>query len=132
MTTLLDGTPLARSIREHTAHAAGTLTTHGRPPKLAVLVATDDESTAWYVRSIAKAARQTAIACDIIDLGPTASTEDIHAALLTLNQNPHVHGIILQTPYPPTPTPTPCARPSTPPKTSTAPTPPASDDSSPT
>ena len=42
------------SVSSMTALAA-----QGCPPKLAVVVATEDESTAWYVWSIAKAARQT-------------------------------------------------------------------------
>jgi len=54
MTKIIDGTPLARSIREDASHAASALAAQGCPPKLAVVVATEDESTAWYVRSIAK------------------------------------------------------------------------------
>jgi methylenetetrahydrofolate dehydrogenase (NADP+)/methenyltetrahydrofolate cyclohydrolase len=100
MTTIFDGTRLARSIREDTSQAAGALAAQGCPPKLAVVVATEDESTAWYVRSIAKAARQTGIACDVVDVGPTASTEELRSALVTVSQDPDVHGIILQTPLP--------------------------------
>jgi methylenetetrahydrofolate dehydrogenase (NADP+) / methenyltetrahydrofolate cyclohydrolase len=100
MTRIIDGTRLARSIRDDAAHAAGALAAQGCPPKLAVVLATEDESTAWYVRSIAKAARQTGIACDIIDVGSRARTEDIRSALLTVSQDPDVHGIILQTPLP--------------------------------
>jgi methylenetetrahydrofolate dehydrogenase (NADP+)/methenyltetrahydrofolate cyclohydrolase len=100
MTKIIDGTRLARSIRDDAAHAAGALAAQGCPPKLAVVLATEDESTAWYVRSIAKAARQTGIACDIIDVGSRASTEDIRSALLTVSQDPDVHGVILQTPLP--------------------------------
>ena len=47
-----------------------------------------------------QAARQTGIACDIIDVGPTASTDDLRSAVLRLSQDPDVHGIILQTPLP--------------------------------
>jgi 5,10-methylene-tetrahydrofolate dehydrogenase/methenyl tetrahydrofolate cyclohydrolase len=97
MTKIIDGTRLARSIREDTSQAAGALAAQGCPPKLAVVVATEDASTAWYVRSIAKAARQTGIACDVVDVGPTASTEELRSALVTVSQDPDVHGIILQT-----------------------------------
>ena len=37
------------------------------------------------------------ITCDVVDVGPTASTEDIRSALVTVSQDPDVHGIILQT-----------------------------------
>ena len=100
MTKIIDGTRLARSFREDTSQAAGALAAQGCPPKLAVVVATEDESTGWYVRSIAQAARQIGITCDIVDVGPTASTEEIRSALVTVSQDPDVHGIILQTPLP--------------------------------
>ena len=64
------------------------------------MVATTDESTAWYVRSIAAAAAKVGIACDVVHLGNTADSAEIEAALRRLNDDPAVHGIILQTPLP--------------------------------
>ncbi len=100
MTKIIDGTRLAASIREDASQAAGALAARGCPPRLAVVVAIEDESTAWYVRSIARADRQTGITCDIVNVGPTASTEEIRSALFTVSQDPDVPGIILQTPLP--------------------------------
>lgn len=96
----LRGTDLARTIRADVTAPAATLNDLGVQPKLAVVTATDDESTAWYVRSIAKAAERSGILCDIVDLGPTASNARIHAALAGLSEDRDVHGIILQTPLP--------------------------------
>jgi methylenetetrahydrofolate dehydrogenase (NADP+)/methenyltetrahydrofolate cyclohydrolase len=101
MTAVLSGTELAAEIRESTAAAAAELTAAGTPPRLAVVVATADESSAWYVRSIARAAERTGIECTIVDLGSTAAPEEIRAALTALSEDPAVHGIILQTPLPP-------------------------------
>jgi methylenetetrahydrofolate dehydrogenase (NADP+)/methenyltetrahydrofolate cyclohydrolase len=100
MTRIIDGARLAISIREDTSAAASVLAAQGCPPKLAVIVATQDESTSWYVRSIARGARQTGIDCDVVNVGAAASTEDIRGALLAVNEDPDVHGIILQTPLP--------------------------------
>jgi methylenetetrahydrofolate dehydrogenase (NADP+)/methenyltetrahydrofolate cyclohydrolase len=100
MTRIIDGTRLAVAIREETCEAARALASQGCTPKLAVVLATEHESTAWYVRSIARAARQTGIACDIIDVGPSASTDEIRNVLTALGHNRDVHGIILQTPLP--------------------------------
>jgi methylenetetrahydrofolate dehydrogenase (NADP+) / methenyltetrahydrofolate cyclohydrolase len=100
MTRIIDGARLAISIREDTSAAASVLAAQGCPPKLAVIVATQNESTSWYVRSIARAARQTGIDCDVVNVGAAASTEDIRGALLAVNEDPDVHGIILQTPLP--------------------------------
>lgn len=100
MTRTIDGARLATAIRDDTYAAASALAAQGCPPRLAVIVATEDESTAWYVRSIAKAARQTGIDCDVVNLGGAASTQDIRSALIAANQDPDIHGIILQTPLP--------------------------------
>ncbi|WP_433502533.1 bifunctional 5,10-methylenetetrahydrofolate dehydrogenase/5,10-methenyltetrahydrofolate cyclohydrolase [Pseudonocardia halophobica] len=101
LTAVLDGTELAREIRTYAAAAAAELTASGTPPRLAVVVATDDESSAWYVRSIAGAAARTGIRCEIVDLGPDVGPERIRAALRTLSADAAVHGIVLQTPLPP-------------------------------
>jgi methylenetetrahydrofolate dehydrogenase (NADP+) / methenyltetrahydrofolate cyclohydrolase len=69
-------------------------------PHLAVVLATDDESTAWYVRSISRAAAASGLLCSIVDLGPDASAEDIASILASLSNDPEVHGIILQAPLP--------------------------------
>lgn len=100
MTRIIDGTQLARTIRQDTAEAARALAARGCPPKLAVVLATEDESTAWYVRSIARAAEKAGIACDIVDVGAGASAEEIHGALVAASHDPDVHGVILQTPLP--------------------------------
>jgi methylenetetrahydrofolate dehydrogenase (NADP+)/methenyltetrahydrofolate cyclohydrolase len=71
------------------------------PPRLTVVTATRDEASAWYVRSLAKAAGQAGIECGVADLGPSASATDISAMLAQLSADQSVHGIILQTPLPP-------------------------------
>jgi methylenetetrahydrofolate dehydrogenase (NADP+) / methenyltetrahydrofolate cyclohydrolase len=97
---VLAGKELAAAIRTATAAKAAELTAAGTPPKLAVVVATADESSAWYVRSIAKAAQKVGIACDIIDLGAHAAPDDIRGKLASLCVEETVHGVILQTPLP--------------------------------
>ena len=100
MTAELSGRKLATGIRAEVAAAAAELSAAGTPPKLAVVVATADESSAWYVRSIARAAERTGIACSVVDLGETATPDRIRAELTSLSADPAVHGIILQTPLP--------------------------------
>ncbi len=100
-TASLSGKELAASIRARTTVLAANLTAVGTRPRLAVVVATTDESSAWYVRSIARAAEKCGIVCTIVDRGPGASLEQIRGTLQGLSQDPTVHGIILQTPLPP-------------------------------
>ena len=105
----LSGRDLAAEIRAATAGLAAELTAAGRPPRLAVVVATADEASAWYVRQLARTAAKAGIACDITDLVPNeperpesqqATVAGIRAALTTLSDDPAVHGILLQTPLP--------------------------------
>ncbi len=94
----LGGRELAANLRARTAESAGALTAAGTPPRLAIVVATADESSAWYVRSIAKAAAAVGIVCDIVSAA--ATIEEIGTALRRLGEDEAVHGIILQTPLP--------------------------------
>ncbi len=98
--TRLSGTDLAAALRQRSADAASELAAAGTPPKLAVVVATDDESSHWYVRSIAKAAHKAGLTCDIVDLGADASARRIREAVTALSDDVTVHGIIVQTPLP--------------------------------
>lgn len=100
MTIILSGTDLATSLRAGVTARAASLIERSIQPKLAVVTATDDASTAWYVRSIAKQAQRTGIVCEIVNLGPTADNSRIHTALASLSDDHSVHGIILQTPLP--------------------------------
>jgi methylenetetrahydrofolate dehydrogenase (NADP+)/methenyltetrahydrofolate cyclohydrolase len=101
VTAELSGRQLAADIRAGVTADSARLAGAGMPPGLAVVVATDDESSAWYVRSIARAAEKTGVTCTVVDLGPTATAKEIRAALTGLSADPAVHGIILQTPLPP-------------------------------
>ncbi|MET7299601.1 bifunctional 5,10-methylenetetrahydrofolate dehydrogenase/5,10-methenyltetrahydrofolate cyclohydrolase [Embleya sp. NPDC005575] len=98
--TVLSGRDLAAAIRTETATRAALLAEAGSPVTLAVVVATADESTAWYVRSIAGAAAKVGITCDVVDLGADATAEAIRGTLEALGADDGVHGIILQTPLP--------------------------------
>ncbi len=94
----LSGRELAASIRASAASLAAGLAAAGRPPRLAVVTATADEASAWYVRSLGRAAAQAGIGCDVIDV--TADVDGIRAALAALSGDASVHGILLQTPLP--------------------------------
>lgn len=100
-TTLLSGRTLARLMQQKAHDDARNLETEGLRPTLAVVVATDDGSTQWYVRSIERAAESAGISCRIVDLGHDATAQVLASVLKDLSNEPTVHGIILQTPLPP-------------------------------
>jgi methylenetetrahydrofolate dehydrogenase (NADP+)/methenyltetrahydrofolate cyclohydrolase len=98
--TVLSGRELAADIRAGTAAAAAELAAAHHPPRLSVVTATDDEASAWYVRSLATAAAKAGIGCEVEDLGPRATADGIAAQLSALSADPTVAGIILTTPLP--------------------------------
>ena len=100
-TTILSGRDLAKIIQQKAHDEARSLETDGLRPTLAVVVATDDGSTLWYVRSIERAAESAGINCRIVDLGHDATGQVLASVLKDLSAEPSVNGIILQTPLPP-------------------------------
>src|SRR4051812_24273595 len=96
----LTGAPVAKVLRTEIDGNVARLAAAGITPALAVVVATDNESTHWYVRSIARTADKAGVTCNIIDLGPEASPAHIAATLAGLSADQQTHGIILQTPLP--------------------------------
>ncbi|SDK65751.1 methenyltetrahydrofolate cyclohydrolase /5,10-methylenetetrahydrofolate dehydrogenase (NADP+) [Glycomyces sambucus] len=95
----IDGRAVAKQIRAEVAAAAAKLRADGTVPTLAVVVPTDDEGTAWYVRSIKKAAEKEGVDCRVEQLTAPGRAEII-AKLEALSADPEVHGIICQTPLP--------------------------------
>ena len=99
MTRLIDGKRIAAATNERTARAAADLAAAGVPPRLVQLVPTDDEGTAWYVRSIARTAGRLGIECTVEK--PSEPTADaIAGRLAELSSDPGVHGVLCQTPLP--------------------------------
>jgi methylenetetrahydrofolate dehydrogenase (NADP+) / methenyltetrahydrofolate cyclohydrolase len=98
---VLSGKELAATIRGQVTEQAAALRAAGTPPRLAVVTATEDGSSAWYVNSISRAANKVGITCDVVDLGADSDTKTIRTELGKLSDQETVHGIILQTPLPP-------------------------------
>lgn len=96
----LSGAPVAEAIRQRTTELVGRLAGAGVTARVAVVVATGNEATAWYVRSIERAAAQLGVECQVVDLAG-ATHQQLAEAITALNEDASVHGIILQTPLPP-------------------------------
>ncbi|GAA1814293.1 bifunctional 5,10-methylenetetrahydrofolate dehydrogenase/5,10-methenyltetrahydrofolate cyclohydrolase, partial [Planosporangium flavigriseum] len=97
--TLIDGRAISKAILETVTADVEALRAAGTTPTLAIVVPTDDEATAWYVRSIVRAAERVGITARQIDLHGTTAPELI-TELAALSADPGVHGIICQTPLP--------------------------------
>ena len=97
---VLSGKILASEIRQNVADSAEELKANGITPTLAVIVATDDESTEYYVRHILSAGEKTGIKVEIVRLASDSNYDSLASELNRLGSDKSVHGIILQTPLP--------------------------------
>ncbi len=97
---MLSGKECAAALRAETAEAAAKLAADGHLLRLAVVTATVDAASAWYVRSIVGAARKVGVACDVVDLGADATAVEITDTLERLCADEQVSGVMLQTPLP--------------------------------
>jgi len=98
---VLDGKAVAQQILDDIATKVGARVAMGKPrPKLATIIVGDDPSSALYVRSKQKNARQVGI--DSVDhrLPTETSTEQLVQLIGTLNQDESVSGILVQQPLP--------------------------------
>ncbi|MDT0349505.1 bifunctional 5,10-methylenetetrahydrofolate dehydrogenase/5,10-methenyltetrahydrofolate cyclohydrolase [Pseudonocardia charpentierae] len=100
-TQLLEGKKSAAAIREEAAAMVQELRAAGTVPGLALVLATADESAAWYTRAIARAGEKVGIDVRVERLADDASADVVRSALQRLSADDTVHGIILQTPLPP-------------------------------
>lgn len=100
-TQLLEGKKSAAAIRDDAAATVQRLRAAGVVPSLALVLATADESAAWYTRAIARAGEKIGIDVRVERLADDASAATVRAALQRLSADDTVHGIILQVPLPP-------------------------------
>ncbi len=95
----LTGKPVAEKIRAQSAQLVQALREQDFTAKISVIVATKNKATAWYVRSIEKAAGVQGVECQVLRI-PDADQEQLAETITALNNDETVHGIILQTPLP--------------------------------
>jgi len=101
---LLEGAPIAAEIRAGVAADVAAFTAaNGRPPGLAVVICGRSAPSMVYLDRILKACESVGIATRTIDVpGEDAVSQEreLGAAILRLNEDPEVAGIIVQLPLP--------------------------------
>lgn len=98
---VLDGKQLATRIEtELAARVAELKARSGRTPILATLLVGGDPASATYVKMKGNACRRVGMDSLKIELPEATTTEQLLAEIAKLNQNPDVHGILLQHPVP--------------------------------
>jgi methylenetetrahydrofolate dehydrogenase (NADP+)/methenyltetrahydrofolate cyclohydrolase len=72
----------------------------GRTPILATILVGDDPASATYVKMKGNACRRVGMDSLAVEMPSSTTTEELLAKIDELNNNPNVHGILLQHPVP--------------------------------
>jgi len=98
---IIDGASVAERVRaEIASQAADFRQRHGHPPGLGVVLVGDDPASQMYVRMKRRACEQVGMTSIPHLLPADASQEAVEAAVRALNDDPNVHGILVQLPLP--------------------------------
>ena len=98
---VLDGTVLSARLRRELVPRIAALAANGCVPGLAVILVGDDPASQIYVRNKVKACADVGIHSDMACLPGNTTQAELLAAIARLNQDPAIHGILVQMPLPP-------------------------------
>lgn len=99
---LLDGLALAKDIRANLARQVEKMKSErGITPRLAVILVGEDPASVTYTRMKKKACEAAGMISDLIELPADSTQESVKDVIKRLNDDPGVHGIMVQHPVPP-------------------------------
>jgi len=99
-TLLLKGKPVSDSIRLSLEPRVQSLIEIGMVPKLAAIIVGDDPASQVYVRNKARAFRKLSCESQTYQLDSKSSEKDVLTLIDRLNNDPSIHGILVQLPLP--------------------------------
>ena len=97
---LIDGNALAKKVREQVAGRTQDLKAKGVQPHLAILLVGEDPASQVYVKHKVADSEQTGLKATLERHPATLSEADLLARIRALNDDPSVHGILVQLPLP--------------------------------
>ena len=97
---IIDGKAIAQNVRAELAVRVQRLKAMAVTPGLAVVIVGDDPASKVYVRNKARACEQLEMHSEVHALSAETPQAQIIAFLRRLNQDPAIHGILVQLPLP--------------------------------
>ena len=97
---IINGKEYAAALAERQAERCGELRRRGVEPCLAVIMVGENPASAVYVRNKERACAKIGIASRTITLPEDCTQEELHARIDALNDDPAVHGVLVQLPLP--------------------------------
>jgi methylenetetrahydrofolate dehydrogenase (NADP+)/methenyltetrahydrofolate cyclohydrolase len=98
---LIDGNLLSKQLRIEVANRAAALKVRGITPGLAVVLVGENPASQVYVRNKVKACLDNGLHSLLEQHPATLSEAALLARVATLNNDPAIHGILVQLPLPP-------------------------------
>lgn len=98
--TLIDGKKTAESVLSECEKEIAELQAHGVTPGLAVVLVGADPASTFYVRSKSKMCERLGIHSVKLELPAETTQEELLKTIDDLNNDPSVHGILVQSPPP--------------------------------
>ena len=97
---LIDGNALSRQLRTEVAQRAAALKARGTTPGLAVVLVGDNPASQVYVRNKVKACEDSGLHSVLEKYEPDMTEAALLARVQALNNDPSIHGILVQLPLP--------------------------------
>ena len=97
---VVDGKALAAEVRASARPVVERLVARGIRPGLAVLLAGDDPASRAYVRNKMKACAETGLRSDLHQFAADVAESELLERIAAFNEDPQVHGILVQLPLP--------------------------------
>ena len=97
---LIDGKAIAAELRAELRIRVARLADSGVVPGLAVIIVGNDPASAIYVRNKARASGDIGIRSEVHALDEATSQASLAAFVARLNEDPAIHGILVQLPLP--------------------------------
>ena len=98
---IISGTAIAEKVLEECRRDIAVLAAVRKKPGLAVVLIGDDPASRAYVRSKDKKCRDLGLHSVKLELPVTTTQEQLLAHVEALNNDPAIHGILVQSPPPP-------------------------------
>lgn len=96
----IDGNALSQQLRADVAQRAAALSARGVTPGLAVVLVGDNPASAVYVRNKVKACADSGLHSVLEKYEATMTEDELLARIDALNNDPSIHGILVQLPLP--------------------------------
>ena len=97
---LIAGNALSKQLRAEVAQRAATLTAQGTRPGLAVVLVGENPASQVYVRNKVKACEEAGFHSVLEKYDATMTEAELLARVEALNNDPSIHGILVQLPLP--------------------------------